>query len=290
LPGKFTRKVKTGDVLVIKTPGGGGYNPSKGEWGAMKPETARSIFRQDRYDGPTAAISLGYLQANLIVLPAKLADEFEVYCRQNSAACPLLERLAPGDPQPGKIAARADIRTDLPRYRLHSLESITEVRSLVDVFGEDHVAFLLGCSFSFEDRLIRGGLVPRHIEQNVNVPMYRTNRQTAPSGPFCGPLVVSMRPVPRSRIDEAYELTRPCRLAHGAPVYHGEPRGLGISDLANPDWGDAVELRGDEVPVFWACGVTSQVAVDHAIREGELDLAMSHAPGHMFIGDRRSFL
>jgi len=257
------------------------------DWAAMAPREARRLCREGGYAGPTAGIAAGYVQANLVVLSASVADAFEDYCRANPKPCPLLERLPPGDPITRELAHAADLRTDLPRYRIHrpdgTFEEVTDVR---EGWRDDDVAFLLGCSFSFEEALTRAGLVPRHIEEGVNVPMYRTNRETTLAGPFAGPLVVSMRPIPRHRAGEAYEITRPFERVHGEPVHHGDPAALGIADLGRPDWGDAVTVREGEVPVFWACGVTSQAAVMTALRAGALDRVITHAPGHMFISDR----
>ncbi len=287
LPGKVALEVRAQDVLIVETPGGGGYNPSPSEWARMEPRTARRIFRQGRYSGPTAGIAAGRVQANLVVLPAREADRFEAYCRANPRPCPLLERLGAGDPLTRRLAADADVRTDLPRYRLHAPDGTHEdVPDVSGLYREDHTAFLLGCSFSFEEALTRAGLVPRHVEEGGVVPMYRAAVQTEPVAPFAGPLVVTMRPIPRARVQEVYEITRPYAWAHGAPLHHGDPSELGIRDLARPDWGDAVSIRGDEVPVFWACGVTSQVAAVHAMQAGAIDLVITHTPGHMFITDR----
>jgi 5-oxoprolinase (ATP-hydrolysing) len=287
LAGKAAVDVEPGDVLVVETPGGGGYNPSKGEWSAMEPRTARQIFRERRYTGPTAWIAVGRLQANLVVLPSRVADDFGAYCRANPQPCPLLERLAPGNSLTRWFANAADVRTDLPRYRVYGpggrFEEVCDVSGL---YAADDVAFLLGCSFSFEDALAVAGLTPRHVQEGLNVPMYRTTCRTEQAGPFGGPLVVSMRPVPRERVEEAYKVTRPYKWAHGAPIHHGDPAVLGIADVGLPDWGDAVPIRDGEVPVFWACGVTSQVALMSALMAGALDHAITHAPGHMLIGDR----
>ena len=222
----------------------------------------------------------------MVVLPADVADAFQAYCRANPKSCPLLERLPPGDPLTRTLADGADLRTDLPRYRVYrpdgTFAGCLEVR---EEWHADDVAFLLGCSFSFEEALTQAGLAPRHTEEGVNVPMYRTNRDTMPVEPFAGPLVVSMRPIPRDHVDEAYQITRPFAWAHGEPVHHGDPAALGIANLERPDWGDAVTIREGEVPVFWACGVTSQAAVMTALRAGTVGRAITHAPGHMFIGD-----
>jgi 5-oxoprolinase (ATP-hydrolysing) len=287
LAGKVHVAARAGDVLIVETPGGGGYDPSKAEWAGLSAAAARRIFREGRFDGPTAGLCAGHAQANLVILPESVADDFEAFCHANPKPCPLLERLGPGRPVTQWTAVGADVRTDLPRYRLYrpdgSFQELPDVRELV---GDRDVAFLLGCSFTFEQALTDAGLVPRHVEEGVNVPMYRTNRPTTPAVPFAGPLVVSMRPIPAERVGQARALTRPFRRAHGAPVHHGDPRELGIDDLAHPHWGQPVPLRGGEVPVFWACGVTSQVAVLHALARGAIQQAITHAPGHMFIADR----
>jgi 5-oxoprolinase (ATP-hydrolysing) len=289
LPGKIALDVQVADVFVIETPSGGGYNPSREEWAAMAPAMARGLFREQRYAGPTAGVCAGRVQANLVILPAAAADLFEGYCRANPRPCPLLERLPAGEPLTRWLADRADVRSDLPRYRFYLPDgTCQEALDVLERWRDDQAAFLLGCSFSFEDALAVAGLVPRHVEEGVNVPMYRTSWPTKAVGPFAGPLVVSMRPIPRSRVQEAYAITRPYVWAHGEPVHHGDPSVLGIGDLARPDWGDAVTIRRDEVPVFWACGVTSQLAVTQALRAGAIDQAVTHAPGHMFIGDRRN--
>jgi uncharacterized protein YcsI (UPF0317 family) len=284
--GKAGLDVQAGDSVVIETPGGGGYSPSRGEWGRMAPADARGIFRERRYTGPTAGMCAGYVQANLVIVPEDAADDFERYCRANSKPCPLLERLAAGSVIPSAMAPGADIRTDVPLYRIfHADCSYEEVPDISDRFERVDVAFLLGCSFSFEEALTEAGLVPRHIEEGVNVPMYRTDRQTTAAGPFDGPLVVTMRPVPADRVRDAHDVTAPYECGHGAPVHHGDPGGLGIRNLGDPDWGDAVTIRDGEVPVFWACGVTSQVAVESALRRGVMSQVITHSPGCMFITD-----
>ena len=291
LPGKAGLRVRAGDVLAVETPGGGGYNPSAGEWAAMAPATARRLFREQRYAGPTAHVSAGCVQANFVALPAAAADDFEAYCRANPRPCPLLERLGPGAALTRQLAAGADVRTDLPRYRVYLPNgAYAECLDVSRWYRHDLVAFLLGCSFTFDEALAKAGLEARHLAEGVNVPMYRTDRETAAVGPFAGALVVSMRPIPAGRVEEARRLTRPFDRAHGEPVHHGDPSALGIADLGRPDWGRPVTIRPGEVPVFWACGVTTQVAVETALRAGAIDLAITHAPGHMFISDLRAQL
>ncbi|MHC4117084.1 MAG: D-glutamate cyclase family protein [Planctomycetota bacterium] len=286
LPGKTTITVNSGDVLCIQTPGGGAYNPTLEQWADMSPETAREIFCHNRYIGPTAGFCAGHVQANLVILPESIAGDFEWYCQKNPKPCPLLERLPVGDPLTYFLAKGSDIRFDLPLYRIYQIDgSYEDVTDLSQYWREYHVAFLLGCSFSFEDALTRAGLVPRHIEQGVNIPMYKTNRSTIQVGSFKGPLVVTMRPIPKDRIEEAYKITEKYKRVHGAPVCNGDAKELGIPDLAKPDWGDPVTIRANEIPVYWASGVTSQVAIMNALKSGALVKAISHTPGYMFIGD-----
>ena len=248
------------------------------------PEGIRARIRSGQWVGPTSGLAAGSCQANLLVLPAAVADDFERYCRLNPGPCPLIERLAAGGTEPIS-APGADLRTDLPRYRRQMVDSMEESTDARTWWRPDAVAFLLGCSFTFEEALVRAGLPLRHQEEGRNVSMYRTDRLTEPAGPFQGPLVVSMRPFPAEQVSTVAALTAPWVGAHGAPVHAGDPAGLGIADLARAEWGDPVTIRPGEVPVFWACGVTSQVAVEGAIRAGSCEWAISHAPGHMFITD-----
>jgi uncharacterized protein YcsI (UPF0317 family) len=185
------------------------------------------------------------------------------------------------------LAQGADLRRDLPRYRCYRADgTITEQADIESEWRADAVAFLLGCSFTFEAALAAVGLPPRHWEHGGNVPMYRTVVPTTGAGPFRGPLVVSMRPIPRDRVAEVARITASYPLAHGAPVHHGDPEVLGIGDLRRPEWGHPVEVRRGEVPVFWACGVTSQVAIVAALAAGAIPWAITHTPGHMFITDQ----
>jgi uncharacterized protein YcsI (UPF0317 family) len=194
----------------------------------------------------------------------------------------LLEATRPGDFEPRDTAPGADLRTDVPRYRIYRRGELEkEVTDLLSQWGEDLVGFLLGCSVTFDDLLVEAGIPVRHREQGRNVSMYVTNRPCAPAGPFRGPLVVSMRPIPSTLVARASELTAKLPLAHGAPVHSGDPLEIGIDDLSRPDFGDAVTVGRDDVPVFWACGVTPQAVA----MEVKPELMITHAPGHMFITD-----
>ncbi len=249
----------------------------------MSPARFREMIRRGEFDAPTPGHCPGYAQANLVVLPQEYAFHFLLFCQRNPRPCPVLEVLEPGCYEPLAMAPGADIRTDLPRYRVWRRgELIDEPTGVKDLCGPDMVGFLVGCSFSFEESLENAGVGLRHIEEGVNVPMYRTNRECAPAGPFQGPLVVSMRPLAPDLIPKAVEVTERYPAVHGAPLFVGGAREIGIKDLARPDFGDPVTIKEGEIPVFWACGVTSSMAA-LAVKA---DLAITHAPGHMFVTDR----
>ncbi len=249
----------------------------------MDARALRLRCRSGELSGPTAGLAAGHVQANLVALPAAQAFDFWLFCHRNPRPCPVLDVTAPGEVAPPRLAPDADLRSDLPRYRILVAGEEREVEDAREAWRADLCAFLLGCSFSFEAALVRAGLPVRHIEEGRNVPMYRTARACVPAGPFAAPLVVSMRPMSPVQAERAVALTAGFPHAHGAPVAIGEPAALGIADLAAPDFGDAVTVRPGEVPVFWACGVTTLLAV----RNAALSLAITHAPGHMFVADLR---
>jgi uncharacterized protein YcsI (UPF0317 family) len=244
---------------------------------------ARARIRTGEYTGPTSGLAPGYAQANLVILPADDALDFARFCARNPKPCPLLDVTDTGSPNPTAISRDADLRTDLPRYRVFSDGALVDEPTDVTRFWRDDlVSFLLGCSFTFESALAAAGLPLAHQRQGVNVPMYVTDRRCVGAGPFEGPLVVSMRPFVPNDIARAVEITRRFPAMHGGPVHIGDPAALGIADLAAPDFGDPVTVEPGEVPVFWACGVTPQAVVIGA----KPSVAIFHAPGHMFITDR----
>lgn len=245
---------------------------------------ARALIRCGGWRRPTAGLADRCVQANLVVLPAAAARDFREFCRRNPRPCPLLDVTAPGSPEPRRIAPGADLRLDVPRYRVYRNGALAEeVDDLLALWRDDFVAFLLGCSFTFEAALLAAGVPLRHLELGCNVAMYRTSIECAPAGPFRGPLVVSMRPIPEPLVARATAITRDLPAAHGAPVHAGDPAALGIADLSRPDYGDPLPVRSGEIPVFWACGVTPQAAAVAA----RLPLLISHAPGYMFVSDLR---
>lgn len=247
-----------------------------------KPSDVRRMIREGRWRGPTAGLAPGYVQANLVVLPKDLAYDFLLFATFNPKPCPILDVTQAGSPVPTYLAPEADLRTDIPRYRVYrDGEYVEEKENLLDIWSDDLVAFLLGCSFTFETPLLAAGVPVRHIEENKNVPMFKTNISCRPAGKFHGPLVVSMRPIPASLVTRAVQITARFPAVHGAPVHVGDPAYLGIKDLNKPDYGDPVTIHPGEVPVFWACGVTPQAAAVQA----KPKLMITHSPGHMFIGD-----
>ena len=248
---------------------------------AVSAQQARLLIRVGEHTGPTAHLAPGCVQANLVVLPRTVASDFVTFAARNPEPCPIVEVVERGT-EAVRSAPGSDLRTDVPRYRLFvdgaHAGSATDA---TDWWRDDLVSVLLGCSFSFEAALMRAGLPVRHIEQGRNVPMYITARTCEPAGDFAGPLVVSMRPMPTELVDQARRITEAFPQAHGGPVHVGDPAGLGIADLNTPDFGEPVDIRDGEVPMFWACGVTPQLAIVNARPE----IAITHEPGHMFITD-----
>ncbi len=248
----------------------------------MTAAAIRAACRGGTWTRPTAGVAPGCAQANLAVLPRDWAYDFLLFCQRNPKPCPLLEVTEPGAPEPVTAAPGADLRTDLPRYRVYrDGELVEEPADITHLWRDDLVAFLLGCSFTFEHALVRAGIPLRHLADGRNVAMYRTRVATRPAGRLHGPLVVSMRPIAAADVARAVQISGRYPAVHGAPVHVGEPGALGIADLAHPDYGDATEVAPGELPVFWACGVTPQ-AVAVAAR---VPLLITHAPGHMFVTD-----
>ena len=243
----------------------------------------RQAIREGRFTGPTAGEAPGFVQTNVVILPAADAIDFAEFCRLNDRPCPLVEQMTSGDFEPKRSAPGADLRYDVPRYRVFrcGVPDPSEPTDVAGLWRDDFVTFLLGCSFTFERALLEAGLEVRHLSEGRNVPMYRTNIDCRPAGKFAGPLVVSMRPFPPRDVDRARAASAAYPAMHGAPIHAGDPQAIGIADLARPDFGDAVTIRDGEIPVFWACGVTPQLALAAACPE----LAICHSPGCMFVTD-----
>jgi uncharacterized protein YcsI (UPF0317 family) len=250
-----------------------------------EPARIRRIIRAGGWATHTSGLAPNYVQGNVVILPKALAGDFLRYCQRNPKPCPVLAVSEPGVPNLPTLGADIDIRTDVPRYRVwrHG-ERVSEPTDVTELWRDDLVTFVLGCSFSFEQALLEAGLPLRHIEEGKNVAMYRTNVETAPAGPFRGPLVVSMRPMRASAAIRAIQVTSRFPNVHGAPVHLGDPTLIGIPDLGRPDYGDAVRVQPDELPVFWACGVTPQAAIEQARPE----LCITHSPGAMLVTDLKN--
>ena len=249
------------------------------------PRAVRLAARSGEFSGVTAGLAPGRVQGNVCILPKAFADDFRLYCERNPKPCPLIGVSEPGDPRLPGLGKDLDIRSDVPRYRVFRdgkpKGDVTDVREL---WTRDMVAFVLGCSFSFEEALIAEGIPLRYVSEGKNVAMYLTNIETAPAGPFRGPMAVSMRPLSRANADRAAKITSRYPRAHGAPVHIGEPGAIGIADIDRPFAGDRIEVRPGELPVFWACGITPQAAVLSA----KPPLCITHAPGHMLVTDVRN--
>jgi uncharacterized protein YcsI (UPF0317 family) len=247
-----------------------------------KAAQVRGRIRRGEWTAHTSGLADEHVQGNVVILPQALASDFLLYCQRNLKPCPLLAVSEPGDPRLPGLGADIDIRSDLPRYRVwRDGELADEPGDVRALWRDDLVSFVLGCSFSFEQALIEEGIRLRHVEQGKNVAMFRTNIATTPAGRFSGPMVVTMRPMKAADAIRATQITSRFPNVHGAPVHIGDPALIGIADLAKPDYGDAVDVLPDELPVFWACGVTPQVALQQA----RPPFAITHAPGAMLITD-----
>ncbi len=250
---------------------------------SIAPAQHRQSFRTGQRAGHTSGLAPGYVQGNVAIVPGQYAADFAAYCRLNAQACPVLATATDGAWDLPALGEGIDIRSDLPAYRVYRHGVVTVVPDVAGLWQPDFATFVIGCSFTFEQALIAGGVPLRHVSEGRNVAMYRTTIPTIAAGPFGGGMVVSMRPVARNLVHRASEITGRFGDQHGRPVHVGDPAAIGIADITRPEYGDAVAIGPDEVPVFWACGVTSQAALEQA----RLPLFIAHAPGCMLITDRR---
>lgn len=274
---KISQKLKICGGLRRRKTGG----VSMADYSKMSPKEVRELIRRGEITRPTAGMCGGYAQANLVILPKKYADDFKEFARKNPKPCPILE-IVEGSPEVHDMGEGANLVTDIPRYFIYKNGvKVDEVTDASSYWEDDFVGFLIGCSFSFEEALLREGIDVRHISMGCNVPMYKSNILCEPAGVFEGPTVVSMRPMTPEDAKKAWEITERYPNVHGCPVHMGDPADIGIKDITKPDYGDPVEIREGEIPVFWACGVTPQAAVEHA----KPPIVITHAPGHMFITD-----
>jgi len=249
------------------------------------PVEVRKAIRAGRHRRNTAGIARGYVQGNVCILPREYAAEFRAFCEANPKPCPLLAVSEPGDPRLPELGEDLDIRTDVPAYRIfRNGKQEGDVTDLRDLWRGDLVTFVLGCSFSFEEALMEAGLRLRYVEQGTNVPMYRTRLDTVPAGRFRGKLVVSMRPFKPADAIRAIEITARYPRVHGSPIHVGFPEMIGIENLDRPWAGDPTEVRADELPLFWACGITPQSVV----LEARPSLCITHSPGHMLVTDLKN--
>ncbi|MBK5502151.1 putative hydro-lyase [Peribacillus sp. TH14] len=248
------------------------------------PAELRAMIRNNELIKPTAGMANGYAQANLAILKKEHAFDFLLFCQRNPKSCPLLDVTEIGSPIPKFAAQSGDIRTDIPKYRIYKYgELVEEVTDISDYWEDDMVGFLIGCSFTFEHALLNNDISIRHIEEDCNVPMYKTNISCIEAGIFHGEMVASMRPIPQQDVVRAAQVTSRFPAVHGGPIHIGDPGVIGVSNIQQPDFGDAVTIREGEVPVFWACGVTPQSIA----METKPAIMITHAPGHMFITDIR---
>ncbi|MFC0560249.1 putative hydro-lyase [Halalkalibacter alkalisediminis] len=247
----------------------------------MKSKEVRERIRRGEFQKNTSGACDEYVQANVVILPKEFAFDFFLYTYRNPKACPLIEVLEAGEYE-SRLAKGSDIRMDIPLYHVFINGKLHEKRGDIrDLYQDDYVTFLLGCSFTFESQILNNGIYLRHVDYKKNVAMYKTNMETEPAGRFSGPLVVSMRPIANEHLEKVIEITSRFPNMHGAPVHIGDPSKIGIEQIECPDYGEFVEMKDNETPVFWACGVTPQAAAVRA----NIPVMITHAPGHMFITD-----
>ena len=246
-------------------------------------QQARESIRSGEHSGPTGGMAPGFVQTNLVVLPQEYAFDFLKFCVRNPRPCPVLEITDAGSPSPSVMAPGADLRTDVPKYRIfENGELVDEPTDIESYWRGDLVSFLLGCSFTFETALLAAGLSLAHLDQGRNVPMYVTGRECVASGPFAGPMVVSMRPYRAEEIPLAVTVSGRYPTMHGAPIHVGDPDSLGIKAIDEPEFGDAISIGEEQIPAFWACGVTPQAVAMQA----RPPFMITHSPGHMFVTNR----
>lgn len=245
-------------------------------------EAVRTAIRTGSYAGHTAGLAAGKLQCNLAILPERYALDFLRFCQRNPKPCPIVGVSDSGDPKLPTLGRDIDIRTDVPKYRVFRDGVLSEeMTDISDVWADDFVTVALGCSFTFENAFVRNKIPVRHLEAGRNVPMFKSSIDLVPAGRFVGHMVVTMRPIPAEKVEAARQISRSYPQAHGAPIAQGDPSDIGIADLSAPDWGDAVEIKSGEVPVYWACGVTPQ----NVLLDSGLPICITHSPGHMLIAD-----
>lgn len=242
----------------------------------------RQRIRMGGWKSHTSGLAERQVQGNVVILPEKQATDFLRFCQRNPKPCPVLAVSEPGSYGLPTLGRDIDIRTDVPKYRVWRHGELTqEVHDISPMWQPDWVTFVLGCSFSFEQALMDDGIPLRHVQQGRNVAMFKTSISTEPAGDFHGPLVVSMRPMTPSNAIRAIQITSRFPNVHGAPVHLGDPKQIGINELSRPDYGDPVDIFANEIPVFWACGVTPQAAIIQA----KPPICITHSPGCMLVTD-----
>ena len=249
----------------------------------MITEEFRKKISQNNFTSPTAGYCSGFVQTNMVILPKQYADDFEEFAKLNNKAIPILEIIK--DSHYSKILAKgANLLNELPSYDIiKDGKVIKSLSSIEEYYEKDLVFFLIGCSFTFEKALMKAGINLRYVEQKRNVSMYNTNIDLVPYGIFKGKMVVSMRPIKKQNVADACVITSHYPKTHGSPIQVGYPNMIGIKDLQKTDYGDNIEIKDDEIPLFWPCGVTPQ----NVLRDIKIPFAITHSPGYMFVTDKK---
>lgn len=256
------------------------------EFRRRHPKDIRSLIRKNQFTEHTMKIAEGYVQANLAIIPAKYALDFMIFCQRNPKPCPVLEVTEIGVSTLKYLSDTADLKTDIPQYRVFKDgECVDEPLDIKRYWREDLVAFLLGCGATVDHVLHGSGITLRHFKEEKVPPIYITNIQCEPAGPFRGPMVVSEKPIQIRQLSQMIQISSRYPLMHGSPIHIGNPKLIGIEDMKKVHWGEESDVLEDELPVFSACGVTPQTVAVNA----KLDLLITHYPGKMFLSDRRNY-
>ena len=251
----------------------------------MSAKKLRSLIAKGKFQKSTSGYCQSNIQANFLALPKNFAFSFEKFAKQNSKPIPVLEVIQDSH-YSTKLAQGANLLNEIPFYNIIEQGKVVKTVDNIEKYAhQDLTYFLIGCSFSFEKAILQEGISLRHIELKQNVAMYNTNIPLNPVEPFKGSMVVSMRPILKQRVPDVCEITQAYAKMHGSPVHIGSPAMIGIQDIHSPDYGDAVTIQSDEVPVFWACGVT----VQYILEQIKIPFAITHKPGFMFISDLEKY-
>lgn len=248
----------------------------------LSPHEIRNEIRLKRWNGTTYGLAKKYAQVSPVILAEKYADDFLRLCKVNPKIFPLYGVSETGNSKLSFLGEDVDVKSDLSSYRVYSNGQFNgNTGSIKEIWQDDFVTFAIGCSLSFEEILIMQGIPLRHLQENKKIPAYQTNIELNSTGAFSGKTFVTMRQFSTLDSTKATTLTAQFPKFHGAPLHSGDCTQIGIKDLSKPDYGDTPTLYKDDIPLYWACGIT----VLQVIEKAEMPIAIVVNPGYMLITD-----